>query len=109
VYLGRSVARTEKYLPDGSLYSARAIAKLSSGDRGWRYAADLLVAAGADPPVGDLAAWYRDWAPRLCRSLRHPGKHRYGWVLNPRDRHVLPPSLPYPKGPDRAIVITSHQ
>ncbi len=99
VYLGRGTARTHHLLPDGTVFSPRALQKLRAGESGWRYAAELLTAHGAPPltDFGDRLVWLRDWLPRVCRPLRHPGNHRYGWALNKRDRARLPASLAYPK------------
>jgi hypothetical protein len=98
-YTGRSTAGTLRLLPDGSVVSRRAIQKIRSGERGWRYAAALLERAGADtPPLGDGArrAWLRHWLPLLTRALSHPGNHRYAWTLR-RGVTVQIPGLAYPK------------
>jgi hypothetical protein len=106
VYLGRGTARTLRLLPDGRVLSERALSKLRVPDRlprvkGWRYAADLLEEAGADPApepgCGDLAGWAARWVPLLTRPLRHPGCHRYAFALDRRLRPRLPPALAYPK------------
>lgn len=98
-YLGRAARRTLHMLPDGSVFSARAMSKIRARERGWRYAAGLLEAHGADRlgELDDSAAWLRLWLPRLTRTVRHPGNHRYAWTLQKRDRRHLPASLPYPK------------
>lgn len=102
-YLGRGQARTLRVLPDGTVFSARAISKLRAGDRGWRYAAALLEAHGAPtPPTGDDARrdWARCWIARLTAPLRHSGTHRYAWALD-RAAHVAlrtSQASPYPKG-----------
>lgn len=97
VYLGRATPRTLRMLPDGTVLSARAIAKLRAGDRGWRYTAELLCQHGAEQPNGDLAAWAATWIPRLTRAKRHHGNHKYVWGLDRRAKRSLPASLPYPK------------
>jgi hypothetical protein len=112
VYLGRGTPRTLRILPDGSVLSDRAIAKLRAGHRGWRYAAARLIAFGAEPPpeAGDeletwtkyLRGWADRWIPRLTRPLRHRGNHKYAWALDRSLRRHLPASLPYPKELDRA-------
>lgn len=98
LYLGRATRRTLHLLPDGSVLSARAIAKVRARDQGWRYAARLLQAHGADPlgESGDAAAWLRLWLPRLTRTHRHPGNHRYAFPLR-RNVRVLGQPQPYPK------------
>lgn len=96
-YLGRGKARTLRLLPDGRVYSDRAISKVRALDRGWRYAAAQLEEAGAEPLSGDPAEWLRRWLPRLTRQLRHPGNHRYAWILQPKLRRALPAGRQYPK------------
>ena len=49
-YTGRGRSQTLRLLPDGSALSGRAVAKIRSGERGWRYAVEQLVAAGARAP-----------------------------------------------------------
>lgn len=95
-YLGRGARRTIRLLSDGRVLSARAISKIRGRERGWRYAAAQLEAAGADPLVGDPIAWLARWLPNLTRTVRHPGNHRYAWTLQRRDRHHFAGS-PYPK------------
>jgi len=98
VYLGRSKAETRRILPDGTLLHGRAVAKIRKLDKGWRYAAALLEAHGAEPLAGgDPAAWLARWIPALTRPLAHPGNFKYAWRLDRRGRRSLPASLPYPK------------
>jgi hypothetical protein len=99
VYLGRSRADRVRLLPDGTNLPNRRLAKIRARDRGWRPAVEELVEYGAAPLRGDEdpRAWLDRELPRITRSLPHPGKHRYAWVLNRRDRRHLPESLPYPK------------
>lgn len=101
VYAGRASARTLRLLPDGRVLSARAISKIRASERGWRYAVEQLVAAGAAEPVdmtpSGLRAWLGGEVARVTRPLRHHGNHRYLFGLTPAVRRRLPPSLPYPK------------
>jgi len=109
VYLGRSRRRTLRLLPNGTVFSERAGSKIRQGHRGWRYAVDQLVAAGAErPPASmtaaqDLERWLAAWLPLVTRPLPHPGNHRYAWAVDRRARrHVLgvaegAGALPYPK------------
>jgi len=97
VYLGRATPRTLRMLPDGSVLSARAISKLRTRTKGWRYTADVLIGYGAPRPSRDLAAWASLWIPRLTKPLRHHGNHKYAWGLDRPCRRILPASLPYPK------------
>lgn len=96
-YLGRATARTLRLLPDGRVFSARTAQKIRAGERGWRYAVDELLAAGAAPCTGDRGEWLRAELPRVTRTLRHPGNYRYAWGLQRKVQRALPASLPYPK------------
>ncbi len=91
-YRGRGARSTHYLAADGSEVSARAIQKIRAGERGWRSAAAQLEQLGAGPPGADRVAWLHHWLPRLTRTFRHGGNHRYVWRFgNPL------PSLPYPK------------
>jgi hypothetical protein len=96
-YLGRATARTLHLLPDARVFSARTAQKIRTGERGWRYAVDQLVAAGAAPLEGDRTAWLRRELARVTRCVRHPGNHRYAWGLTRQVRRHLPEGRPYPK------------
>jgi hypothetical protein len=100
-YQNRGTARTLRLLPDARVMSDRAIQKIRAGERGWRPAAAVLEGFGADPlpdiaPSDERRAWLDTWLPRLTRKLRHPGNHRYTWVIDPRARRTA-----QPYGPDR--------
>ena len=99
VYTGRIGKSTLRLLPDGSVYSARTIAKVQTRDSGWNYGVDILCTHGASrpPPNADLRVWLAEWLPRLTRRLQHGGNHRYSWAIDRRARKLLPKSLPYPK------------
>jgi hypothetical protein len=94
-YRGRGTARTLRLLPDGSVVSARALQKIRRGERGWHYAAEQLVAFGADPCEGNRRVWLRRWLPRVTRTLAHPGNFKYAWPLRKGER--LASVGPYPK------------
>lgn len=96
-YLGQAPPRTIRLLPDGTVMSARAIQKIRAGERGARYALRHLLDAGAAPPDADMREWLRRELPRVTRTARHPGNHRYVWALDRRLRRHLPESKPYPK------------
>lgn len=97
VYLGRGTARTLHFLPNGSVFSARAAQKIRRLEQGWRYAVEQLVDAGAPmPETGDLGRWVRQVVGGL-RRVRHPGNHKYAWGLSRRDKRSLPESQPYPR------------
>ncbi len=104
VYLGRATPRRLRLLPDGSVLSDCAIQKLRSREKGWRYAAQQLIAAGADEPSADLREWALHWIDRLTRLLRHGGNHKYAWGLHHTIRRSLPSSRPYPKWSSAADV-----
>jgi hypothetical protein len=97
-YLGRGTARTLRLLPDARVLSDRAIQKIRSGDRGWRYSAAQLEAFGAPACPAEAearGAWLAEALEALTRRMRHPGNHKYAWAL---DRRLeLPAGLAYPK------------
>lgn len=100
VFLGRSKPRALRLWADGTALHPRALAKLRSRERGWRYVVERLVERGASPPqdLGEgLDAWAATWLERLTRVVRHPGNLKYAWTLQRRDRRHLPASAPYPK------------
>lgn len=108
-YLGRGAARTLRLLPDGTVLSARAIQKVRSREKGWRYAARLLEKAGASAlgEAEDAREWVRRWVPALTRTVRHPGNHKYAFPLAPAARRMVERYLagfPFrpirPRGPD---------
>jgi hypothetical protein len=96
VYLGRGTARTLMLLPDGTVFSDRAIQKIRQQEQGWQYACETLVAFGASPVYRlETQAWLKCWLPAICRKLRHPGNYKYGWSLY--NALMLPETLAYPK------------
>lgn len=119
VYEGRARSQTLRLLPDATVLSARAVAKVRQRERGWRYVVDQLVQAGAPAPEsfegGALRAWVDEAIARVTRPLRHHGNYRYAWGLTPGARRMLGASLPYPKvwvrdcmaGPRRAACAAS--
>ena len=98
-FLGRGTARTLRLLPDGTVMSARALQKIRAKERGWVYAVELLVKAGAPEPDDELRSWLREWLPRVTRPLPHAGNFKYAWLLHrgQHARHLRQRSLPYPK------------
>lgn len=97
LYVGRSSARNIHLLPDGSVFSARAIQKVRGQERGWKYAAGILQRFGADDMDDDPVSWLGRWLPILTRKVHHPGNHKYAWALNDAARRSMPPALPFPK------------
>lgn len=105
IYTGRGGAQTLRLLPDGSVFSARALAKIKAMDQGWQYAAKILAKYGATPlrasndlfgGKDDPAAWAQEWIGRLTRPVKHPGNYRYAFPLQRKIRSKLP-ALDYPK------------
>ena len=87
IYGGRTKARGIWVLPDGTVFSERAMTKVRSRDRGYRYAIDQLVRQGAERPLDlgqDLDAWLREALSRVARRVKHRGNHRYLWALDTR-------------------------
>jgi hypothetical protein len=105
VYLGRATARTLHLLPDGTVVSPRALQKIRAGERGWRYAVAQLEAHGATPLAGDPRAWLREQLPRVARTVRHQGNHKYAIGLARAGRRALRDvrGLPYPKNDTVAL------
>lgn len=101
VYIGRTPRKTVRLLPDGRTLSNRAIQKIRGRERGWRYASELLASydRSVEPltEAEDSHAWLWRILPRLTRTVRHPGNHRYLVGLDRATRRHLPTSLPYPK------------
>lgn len=102
VYAGRATPRTLRLLPDGSVFSERTRSKIRGRERGWKYAVDQLVAAGAEPPQDTetaqaLHTWLTTQLPRVTRPLSHAGCLRYLFGLTPQVKRLLPRSQPYPK------------
>ena len=98
VYLGRSNARTIHALPDGSILSARTIQKIRAQEHGWKYGTEILQRFGASPLTDNPATWLAYWLPKVTRSFRHPGNHKYAWPLDRSTSRLMPVSLPFPKG-----------
>lgn len=98
-YLGRGEAQILNLLPDGSVFNKRNKSKVRGREKGWQYAAALLEAAGAKPlsATEDSARWLDRWLPKVTRSFRHPGNHKYAWGRTREAQRVLPAGLPYPK------------
>lgn len=99
VYLGRSRPGSLRLLPDGRVMHNRSLAKIRKMDRGWRYAVEQLVDAGAPPilPDEEPRLWVTRVTSSFARTVKHPGNHKYVWGLNRASRKSLPSTLPYPK------------
>jgi hypothetical protein len=79
-YLGRATPRNLVILPDAGVLSARAIAKVTGGERGRTGVINRLVALGATAPRPDEDAsqWLRSALHQIGAVRQaHPGNHRY--------------------------------
>jgi len=110
VYTGRGTARWLTMLPDGSVLSARTLAKITAAEPGSNGAIARLVEWGAPPKPERVPG--REWLPEAlvavgARRIWHPGNHRYAWSIGPRwSRRAHPvalPALPYPKQSDLGL------
>jgi len=97
VYLGPARPHTLLLLPDGRSFNRRTLAKIRRRDRGWRYAVDQLVSAGAGEPWANLDAWMEHTLATLIRREPHPGCLKYALPFDARVRRALPASKPFPK------------
>lgn len=99
VYLGRGSPGTLRLLPDGTVLNHRSLNKLRAGDRGAAAVVEILRRHGAAPLDGDPHAWLATWLPRLTRTLRHHGCHKYAWGFAKSAKKQLQkaPSIAYPK------------
>ena len=105
IFTGRGGGQIMRLLPDGSVLSARAIAKIKAMDQGWLYASKILIEHGAEPlrigadlfgAADDPRVWTERWVLALTRPVRHPGNWRYAFPLQRKVKSKLP-ALPYPK------------
>lgn len=111
-YTGRATARSLTILPDATVITARALAKVANIERGHRGVITRLVALGAPQPEPstDLKRWLR-LALRMCgaRQVRHPGNHRYLLRIGTRSQRtrvlIAMPQRPYPK-PQPELALT---
>lgn len=79
-FFGRSSARTLWLTPNAEVISERAMSKIRSRDRGWRYAVEQLTAIGAPAPNhdDDLGAWLASVKRSgLLRPIKHGGNYGY--------------------------------
>lgn len=102
-YTGRGTKRSIVVLPDGTVLSARSIAKVTGGERG---AAGVLARlAGLGAPAG--APLLEQLAAISARRVRHGGNHRFCFQLGTRSQRraapIAMPALLYPKAVDPYI------
>jgi len=98
LYLGRATPRTLDVMPNGLVFSPRALSKLRAGETGADYAVRQLMSAGADPigSAEDPEAWLQRL--RGCgffTRIRHPGTHKYLFPLTRSARIAASPLVRY--------------
>lgn len=96
-FWGRAKARILRLLPDGTVFSERAMSKVRLREKGWEYAARQLVEAGAPAPTEVNSVWLRIALASATRPLRHPGNFRYLFAVDRAVPTVYGPTLQYPK------------
>lgn len=96
--VGRSTPRTLVLAPDGRALSPRALSKVRRRERGWKYAEEQLVDAGAPRRrPGESGDAYLARVLPAFRRVRHPGNLAYTWAIRDRrDLAACRPALPYP-------------
>lgn len=102
-YTGTATPRTLLLLPDATVLTARAAAKVTGGEQGHLGVVDRLVALGAPTPAGQLPSeWLRIALAAVgARRVRHHGNHRYAFRIGTRAQRtrtaIALASHPYPK------------
>ena len=103
-YTGRATPRTLVLLPDGTSLPARAAAKITGQERGWRGVVTRLTNLGATPPStqDQPGQWLTHALSEIgATTIRHQGNHRYTWQLGrSRTAHMALTMQPYPKASD---------
>lgn len=100
--LGQATPRSLILLPDATALTARALAKVTGGERGARGVIARLVAFGAPETGADLTFWLTGALRAIgARRIRHPGNHRYALRVGTRTQRTRTviglTSVPYPK------------
>jgi hypothetical protein len=110
LYTGQATPRSLIMLPDATVLTARAAAKLTAGDRGARGVTARLLGLGATSPIPGQhpAAWLKQALADIgATRMRHPGNHRYLIkVGGPRHRSktvIVSTGRPYPTTATRAL------
>lgn len=83
-FLGRSSKRTILMMPNGRLFSARALSKIERLESGWQYAQNQIIDAGGSERriAEEPGAWInRLKAEGFFRKVRHPGNFVYAFGL----------------------------
>lgn len=107
LYTGRSKARIHQLLPDGTIFSPRALQKARAGERGRRYAVEALARFGApEPAPGEsVVDWLAAQLPAIATPLRHSGCLRYVWAFHRLLKKRMGTGLPYPTWADLGLPV----
>jgi hypothetical protein len=110
IYAGRTKPTKHVLLPDGQVFSPRAMSKIRCAERGFQNDVDKLVFYGAAAPTAaDLGsrdgrrAWMWGAIRQVGRRLKHHGNHRYLWALDRKLRRsvaAMATGQAYPKAVD---------
>lgn len=106
--MGRGRARNLLMMPNGRVFSERAISKIIANDCGHEYAARKLIEAGASPRASgeEPRSWIeRLKAERFLAAQRHPGNWIYSFPLTRAARKIAH-DLPSVRPPRRDPSIT---
>ncbi|MFG2210996.1 hypothetical protein [Streptomyces sp. NPDC048638] len=100
VYLGRTRPRRLVVLPDATVFSERAAAKIRRDEVGHRGAERRLLGFGAPPRRPGQPG--RDWLAEALEAvgateLHHGGNHRYARAIGPRRTPIIATSHPRPR------------
>ena len=98
LYLGRATPRTLDVMPNGLVFSPRALSKLRAGETGADYAMRQIVSAGADAPQPgeEPEAWVDGLRARgFFTRIRHPGTHKYLFPLTRSAKIAASPLVRY--------------
>ncbi|MFE1476546.1 hypothetical protein ACFW6N_22190 [Streptomyces cyaneofuscatus] len=100
VYLGRTRPRRLTVLPDATVLSDRAAAKIRGDEVGHRGAERRLVEFGASPRQPGQSG--RDWLAQALEDIsatvvHHAGNHRYARAIGPRRTPIIATALPRPR------------
>jgi hypothetical protein len=103
-YTGLATPRRMILLPDATVLTARAAAKVTGGERGARGVIARLHALGATPPTAGQppGVWLAHALEAIgATTVRHPGNHRYLIRIGPpasrRGTRMVVPGQAYPK------------
>lgn len=97
-FLGRSSKRTNLMMPNGRLFSARALSKIDRMESGWQYAESQVIEAGASKR--EFLESPGDWIKRLKKEgffskIRHPGNFVYTFGLTKAAKIALRTKIEY--------------